>query len=106
MSAAASAPVVVCGAGAAGLAAALAAARSGAKVVLVEREPALGGTVAQALIHTLGGLYDSAGQLQNGGLPAELIERLCRADSRTRQRRLGQAWVLNVCPRVYREVVE
>src|SRR6185295_20402593 len=64
------------------------------------------GTVAHALIHTLGGLYDSAGQLQNDGLPAELIERLQQADSRTLRRKLGKAWVLNVCPIVYRRVVE
>jgi len=93
--------VVVCGGGAAGIAAALAAARGGSDVLLLEQGPAIGGTVAHALIHTLGGLYDSAGEIINPGLPAELIERLQRADSRTRQRKLGRAWVLNVCPRVY-----
>lgn len=99
-------PVVVCGAGAAGIAAAIATARAGASVLLVEREAAIGGTVASALIHTLGGLYDSAGQIQNAGLPAELIERLQRADSRTRQRRMGRTFVLQVCPVVYRRVVQ
>src|SRR5438876_1068692 len=43
--------VVVCGAGAAGLAAALAAARAGAEVCLMEARPRLGGTVSHALIH-------------------------------------------------------
>jgi 2-polyprenyl-6-methoxyphenol hydroxylase-like FAD-dependent oxidoreductase len=97
--------VVVCGAGAAGLAAALSAARHGAEVALLEASDVVGGTVAGALIHTLGGLYDSEGKLLNDGLPAELIERLSLADPRTRRRKLGRAWVLNVCPTVYREVV-
>ena len=101
----ADADVVVCGAGAAGLAAALAAARSRASVLLVERSPQIGGTVAHALIHTLGGLYDAYGNVQNAGLPAELIDRLHEADPRTRRRRLGRTWVLNVCPNVYRAAV-
>jgi len=97
--------VIVCGGGAAGIAAALAAARAGAEVLLLEQSPAIGGTVANALIHTLGGLYDSAGEIINDGLPAELIDRLQRADSRTGRRKLGRAFVLNVCPRVYQSAV-
>jgi FAD dependent oxidoreductase len=99
------APIVVCGAGAAGLAAALAAARSGAQVLLIEATKNLGGTVANALIHTLGGLYDSRGELLNDGLAGELVGRLSRADSSVSKRRLGRAWVLNVCPDLYRTVV-
>jgi hypothetical protein len=97
--------VVVCGAGAAGLAAALAAARAGAAAVLVEARPCLGGTVAHSLIHTLGGLYDSEGRLLNAGLPAELVERLQRADERVAPRRMGRVWVLQACPDVYQEAV-
>jgi NADPH-dependent 2,4-dienoyl-CoA reductase/sulfur reductase-like enzyme len=96
--------VLVCGGGAAGMAAALAAARAGARVALVEARPQLGGTVADALIHTLGGLYDSAGHFINGGLAVELAERLADADKAVRQRRLGRTWVLNACPEVYRRV--
>ncbi|MGH7200851.1 MAG: FAD-dependent oxidoreductase [Planctomycetaceae bacterium] len=99
-------PVVVCGAGAAGMAAAIAAARCGAEVRLIEALPAIGGTVAGALIHTLGGLYDSRGEVLNGGLPRELIDRLSRGDSSVRPRRMGRVWVLSVCPNVYRRVVE
>ena len=96
--------VVVCGAGAAGMAAALSAARAGQEVNLIESAPRPGGTVARALIHTLGGLYDSAGELINGGLAAELATRLLAADSTVHRRRLGRAWVLAVCPQVYRRV--
>ena len=98
--------VVVCGAGAAGMAAALAAARAGAPVCLLEARPQLGGTVSHALIHTLGGLYDSAGEFLNGGLPYELAQALTKADARVSRRRIGRTWVLNVDPQVYRCVVE
>lgn len=49
--------VAVVGAGAAGIAAALAAARSGARVALIERSAATGGVVTHALVHTICGLY-------------------------------------------------
>jgi hypothetical protein len=88
------------------MAAALAAARAGAEVQLIEAKPRLGGTVASALIHTLAGLYDSAGKFINNGLAKELAEALIRADATTRRRRLGQTWVLNACPDVYRAVAE
>src|SRR5262245_20909224 len=97
--------VVVCGAGAAGMAAALAAARAGAEICLIEAKSHPGGTVTDALIHTLGGVYDSAGELLNGGLVQELVQALIRADPAVRRRRLGRTWVLNVSPDVYRTVV-
>jgi hypothetical protein len=96
---------VVCGAGAAGLAAALAAARAGADVCLLEARPHLGGTVTHALIHTLGGLYDSTGEFLNDGLARELAQALAGADAAVRRRRVGRAWVLSVGPEVYRAVV-
>jgi hypothetical protein len=73
-------------------------------VYLVERAPRPGGTVACALIHTLAGLYDSRGQLLQGGLAAELVDRLTRCDPTVRRRRMGRVWVLSVCPNVYRTV--
>jgi len=99
-------PVVVCGAGAAGMAVAIAAARCGAGVYLVEASPRLGGTVAGALIHTIAGLYDSAGQLLQHGLAGELIGRLAEEDAAVRRRRMGRSWVLSVCPNRYRTVVQ
>jgi hypothetical protein len=99
-------PVVVCGAGAAGLAAAVAAARRNAEVLLIESAQNLGGTVANALIHTIGGLFDSAGELVNDGLPRELTERLQAADPRARRRKMGRVFVFQACPIIYRQTVE
>jgi hypothetical protein len=96
--------IAVCGAGAAGMAAAVAAARAGAEVCLIEPEPDIGGTVSHALIHTLGGLFDSSGAFANGGLAQELAEALSRADPDVRQRRLGRTWVLCADPEMYRGV--
>ena len=98
--------VVVCGGGAAGMAAAIAAARAGAPVTLIEAAPRLGGTVAHALIHTLGGLFDSRGEFIHDGLARELAERLMQVDPSVRRRRIGRAWVLSVCPRLYQSVAE
>jgi hypothetical protein len=86
------------------MAAATAAARAGAEVVLVEESPRVGGTVADCLIHTIGGLFDDAGELLNSGLPAELADALHQADPATGKRRIGRAWVLDACPEMYRSV--
>jgi hypothetical protein len=86
------------------MAAAIAAARYGANVLLVEEAPRVGGTVADCQIHTIGGLYDDAGELLNPGLPTELVDALARADPTTAKRRIGRAWVLDAEPEVYREV--
>jgi hypothetical protein len=76
------------------------------RVILVEASARPGGTVADCLIHTLGGLYDSAGTLLNGGLAAELATALGREERPARPRRMGRTWVLEVCPDVYRAVVQ
>jgi hypothetical protein len=74
--------VLVAGGGAAGIAAAVTAARAGAKTLLVERRAALGGMLSAALVHTLCGLYrlraDASEPLDfaNPGFPREFAERL------------------------------
>jgi len=98
-------PILVVGAGAAGIACALACAQAGCKTLLAEREGQIGGTVANALIHTIGGLFDDAGESLNPGLPTVLTERLLAADPNTRRRRMGRVQVLNCDPAVYRRVV-
>lgn len=97
--------IVVIGAGAAGMACALSAAAQGMQVVLLEQSAHIGGTVAQALIHTLGGLYDDQGELLNTGLAAELTDRLLQASTTTQKRRIGKTWTLSVDPTLYTQVV-
>ncbi|OUD12280.1 FAD-dependent oxidoreductase [Thioflexithrix psekupsensis] len=99
------APLVVVGAGAAGISCALAAALRGVEVYLLEKTAAIGGTVTQTLIHTLGGLFDSEGELLHQGLPAQLLERLLQASPHTKKRRIGKTWVLDVDPARYAQVV-
>lgn len=99
-------PVVICGAGAAGIAAALAVGRAGSHAILVEKSARVGGTVVNALIHTIGGLYDSEGAYLNLGLPKELAERLLEASAHTHKRKIGRVWTLSVDPQIYAHVVE
>jgi hypothetical protein len=96
---------VIGGGGAAGISCALAAAQQGKQVILVEKTGSLGGTLTQALIHTIGGLFDEHGQLLNLGLPLALVERLTHASPATQKRRIGKLWVLNVDPAIYAAVV-
>ncbi|NLM76773.1 MAG: FAD-dependent oxidoreductase [Ruminococcaceae bacterium] len=65
--------VVVCGGGVAGIAAALAAARAGARTCLLEREYALGGLATLGLIVIYLPLCDGTGVQMSSGLAEELL---------------------------------
>ena len=70
--------VLVCGGGAAGLGAAVASARNGARTILLERHGYCGGICVSSLVHT----FDGARSCRNnerfvvGGIPREVIHRL------------------------------
>lgn len=98
--------LVVVGSGAAGLSSAIAAAKRGVEVAILDKKPSMGGTVANSLIHTIGGLYDSAGLMINPGLPQELEVRLLKACTHSKKRKIGKAWVLDVDPDCYRSTIE
>jgi hypothetical protein len=89
--------VAVIGGGSAGVAAALAASRAGARTLLLEREASLGGNAAHALVHTICGLYHAAdvgdAVLVHGGIAREIAERLGGAPERA-----GKVWYLPVPP--------
>ncbi|CAD6557720.1 FAD-dependent oxidoreductase [Paraburkholderia sabiae] len=72
--------VIVLGAGSAGAAAALAAARQGARVLLIERHGFVGGIMSACSLGTICGLYgiDANDEPYSlvGGIPAEVVERL------------------------------
>lgn len=99
--------VLIAGAGPAGIATAIAAARGGCRVLLLEQRSFIGGTVSSALIHTLGGFYDDAGEYLNQGLSVALCERLLAADTDTlvSKRKIGRTWCLSVDPALFRRVL-
>lgn len=87
--------VIVAGAGAAGIAAAVSGARAGARTLLVERRGAPGGMLSAALVHTICGLYhlrpDTSRPLQyaNPGFSSEFAEALLSSGAATQPVRMG-----------------
>ena len=72
--------VAVCGGGVAGCAAAIAAARSGMKTVLIEKQCILGGLATSGLIYIYLPICDGKGNKVMGGIPEEMLKR-CTAYS-------------------------
>ena len=70
--------VLVVGGGSAGVSAAVAAARNGADVVLIERFSYLGGLATGGLIILLLTMDDGAGRQAVGGLCQEIVDRMAR----------------------------
>lgn len=77
--------VIVAGGGTAGVAAAVGAAREGAKVLLLERHGCLGGAAAVRNVLTLCGLYTLGEDMRMvvGGIGAEVVDRLRARDAVT-----------------------
>ena len=76
--------VLVAGGGCAGLTAALAAARQGCDVILVERAPFAGGVVTAVGLPYLDGLVDpDSGAIVTRGIPVEILSRMggCAPDA-------------------------
>jgi hypothetical protein len=71
--------VLVIGAGPAGIGAAVAAARNGAKTMLVERYGFLGGNLTAAMVNPMFTFHDIHGEQVIRGVAGELVERLVRA---------------------------
>jgi hypothetical protein len=113
------ADIVVVGAGAAGIAAAISAARAGAKTLLLDARLSPGGTGGFSGLTTLCGLYDEAGNFLNDGFPREFSEALAerRAPARLDTGcprevepvpgtpiKMGRVWVLPYQPERFRNV--
>ena len=100
--------VLVAGGGPAGVAAAVAAARAGAKVLLVERDAGLGGNVRAAQVHSICGLYAIASgaraEILQGGLAAELVERLKLCGGASSPQRFGRLDVVLQEPEIFSRV--
>lgn len=104
------ADLIVIGGGSAGICAAVAAARSGADVVLLEKSPLLGGMGSLAFVNTFCGLYmpdvSRPPRLANPGLPAE-IERLMRKHTnQSGPLKMGKVYVLPQQPEVYDRIAK
>jgi len=100
--------VLVAGGGPAGAAAAVAAARDGARVMLVEREAGLGGNVRAAKVHSICGLYriasGGAPEPAQGGLAMELAERLRWRGGACGPQRFGRLDVVLQEPEIFTAV--
>lgn len=91
--------IAVVGAGAAGIAAAVSAARSGCRTLLIDDREAAGGTGGFSGLTTLCGLYDDTGKMLNDGFAPEFAEAIGEgAPVQT-----GKLWVLRYRPEGFRE---
>jgi hypothetical protein len=94
--------VAVVGGGMAGIAAALSAARLGARTLLIERDHELGGNATQALVHTICGLYRAASEGEavpaHRGLPGSFAQALRAAGAAGSPERAGRVYVLPTYP--------
>ena len=95
--------IAVIGSGAAGLAAAVVAARTGAKTLLLDKNFGGGGTGGFSGLTTLCGLYDDAGNFLNGGFAREFAEALMETSAPIKT---GRLWVLPYRPEKFRAVAE
>jgi len=100
--------VAVVGGGSAGIAAAVSAARSGARTLLVERGEILGGNVGNAFVHTICGLYRPAGEggarHAHPGFPQRFAEELRAAGAAGSAERAGRVYVLPIQPPGFAEL--
>jgi 2-polyprenyl-6-methoxyphenol hydroxylase-like FAD-dependent oxidoreductase len=94
------ADVAVVGGGAAGIAAAVSAARAGARVALIDRNGMLGGQISGAMVHSICGLYLLRGdesrppQHANHGFPMEFANALIAMGGAKGPVRMGRLDVL------------
>lgn len=92
--------IAVIGSGAAGIAAAISAARTGRSTLLLDRNPAPGGTGGFSGLTTLCGLYDEYGKFVDEGFMREFAKTLAEAPSF----KMGRVWVLPYRPKKFLEV--
>lgn len=94
--------IAVIGSGAAGIAAAVTAARTGRKTLLLDKNSGVGGIGGFSGLTTLCGLYDDAGNFLNAGFAREFAETLAE----TLPLKSGRLWVLPYRPEKFRRVAE
>lgn len=103
--------VLVAGGGSAGLAAAVSAARMGARTLLIERSGSLGGLAPAALVHSICGLYrlpieDGGPKIANVGFAEEFARRLLQAGGASGPVRMGRVDVLLQQPTAFARLAD
>jgi len=103
--------VLVAGGGSAGIAAAIAAARMGARTLLVERHGFLGGMAPAALVHSICGLYqlpsgDSGPVPANEGFAWEFARRLLADGGASGPELMGRMYVLLQRPAAFARLAD
>jgi len=102
--------VLVAGGGAAGIAAAVTAARAGAETLLVDRQCMLGGMGSAALVHTICGLYllrrEPGAEYAHDGFPKEFAERLLAIGGALPPVRMGRLDVLPHHPVAFAQLAD
>jgi len=97
--------VVVIGGGSAGFCAAIAAARQGGQVALIEKSTRLGGMGPLAFVHTFCGLYhpdtSRPPRLANPGLPSEIESAIRQRTGQESPTAMGRVYVLPQHPEIY-----
>jgi hypothetical protein len=94
--------IAVIGSGAAGMAAAVSAARAGLATLLLDKNPSAGGTGGFSGLTTLCGLYDDAGNFLNNGFSKEFAA----AITETEPVKMGRVWVLPYRPEKFRAAAD
>ena len=94
--------IVVVGSGAAGIAAAVCAARTGRSTLLVDKNNSAGGIGGFSGLTTLCGLFDDEGKFLNDGFAREFAE----AVAETAPVQMGKVWVLPYRPENFRAAAE
>jgi len=102
--------VVVIGGGSAGFCAAVAAARQGSQVILLEKSNRLGGMGPLAFVHTFCGLYmpdtSQPPRIANPGLPEEIERSIRRLTGQSVPTTMGRVYVLPQHPEIYDRVAK
>lgn len=102
--------VIVAGGGSAGLAAALVAARGGARTLLVERQTKLGGMGVNALVHTFCGLFhpdvSQPWAWLNAGVPQEIGAAMMARTHQPAPDLMGKVYVLRQHPSLFAHLAD
>ena len=94
--------IAIVGSGAAGIAAAVCAARTGYTTLLLDQNSSAGGTGGFSGLTTLCGLFDDEGKFLNAGFTREFTEAIAEAAPV----QMGKVWVLPYHPEKFRAAAE